>query len=205
MKKIISRCGSLCSECKYRVKFNCPTCHKSNGKQFWGNCDVAKCSIGKRIHDCSVCDDFACSILKEYSYDKEQGDNGKRIENLKSIKNKINTFIKDLEVIDPKKNKIVKQLRKIFNIKYPELGERFIYGGIGFYHNNELIGGIFVSKKHVSLTFSNGAQFKDPKKSLDGTGKYRRFLKIVDFKDIKIKEVGYFIDQAVSCEKKKKS
>ena len=86
MEKIIARCGINCSECEYREKLNCPTCHKTNGNPFWGECKVAKCNISKKLNNCSECSEFPCQLLKVFSYDKEQGDNGKRIETLKEIK-----------------------------------------------------------------------------------------------------------------------
>ncbi|MBN1618609.1 DUF3795 domain-containing protein [Candidatus Dojkabacteria bacterium] len=64
----------------------CPTCHNSNGCPFWGKCEVAMCSINKKLNDCSECGDFPCELLKKYAYDKEQGDNGKRIDNLRELK-----------------------------------------------------------------------------------------------------------------------
>jgi uncharacterized protein DUF3795 len=86
MKKIISRCGIDCSKCEYREKFNCPTCHKTNGKPFWGECELAKCNINKKFHNCSECNNFPCKLLKEFAYDKEQGDDGERIRNLEKLK-----------------------------------------------------------------------------------------------------------------------
>ena len=35
---------------------------------------------------CADCADFACELLKEFAYDKNQGDDGERIENLKAWK-----------------------------------------------------------------------------------------------------------------------
>jgi hypothetical protein len=87
MEKIISRCGIICSECAYREKVNCPTCHKTNGCPFWGECKLAKCSITKGLHDCSQCEQFPCELLKEFSYDPKQGDEGKRIKVLQELKN----------------------------------------------------------------------------------------------------------------------
>jgi hypothetical protein len=86
MNKIISRCGLICSDCDYREKFNCPTCHESNENPFWGECKVAKCSISRNLNNCSECEDFACELLTEFAFDKEHGDNGERIENLKNLK-----------------------------------------------------------------------------------------------------------------------
>lgn len=88
MKQIISRCGIICSECGYREKFNCPTCHKTGGKPFWGECKLAQCNISKGLNNCSECDEFSCKLLKDFAYDEKQGDNGKRIQTLESIKTK---------------------------------------------------------------------------------------------------------------------
>ena len=84
-KKIISRCGIICSECEFREKCKCPTCHKADGNPFWGECKVAKCNISKGLNNCSECANFPCELLISFAYNKEQGDNGKRIENLKAL------------------------------------------------------------------------------------------------------------------------
>jgi hypothetical protein len=72
-----------------------------------------------------------------------------------------------------------------------------MYGGIMFAVNED-VGGIFTSKKHVSFEFSKGVNFKDPKKILEGTGKFRRHLKLITLDDVNIKNVEYFIQQAIS-------
>ncbi len=87
MNEMAARCGIYCGDCDYREKMNCPGCNKAEGKIFWGECKLAKCSISKGIVNCSECSDLPCAMLTEFSYDKEQGDNGKRIENLEAWKN----------------------------------------------------------------------------------------------------------------------
>ncbi len=44
-----SRCGLLCSQCRYKEEVNCPGCvHMS--KPFWGeSCPVKACCEGKRL------------------------------------------------------------------------------------------------------------------------------------------------------------
>lgn len=80
---IESRCGILCSECEYKEQMNCNSCVNIN-KPFWGsNCPVKSCCESKNIKCCGVCNDFPCELLKQFAYDKEQGDNGKRIEQCK--------------------------------------------------------------------------------------------------------------------------
>ena len=75
-----SRCGILCGECDYREKMNCGGCVNIE-RPFWGDsCPVKSCCEGKGLEHCGMCGDFPCALLKQFAYDKEQGDNGKRIE-----------------------------------------------------------------------------------------------------------------------------
>ena len=77
---IESRCGILCSECEYREKVNCEGCVNIS-KPFWGDsCPVKDCCEGRGYAHCGQCLEFPCDLLNDFAYDKEQGDNGKRIE-----------------------------------------------------------------------------------------------------------------------------
>jgi len=77
---IESRCGILCRQCKYREPMNCAGCIAID-KPFWGEaCPVKSCCEGRGHEHCGQCDEFPCELLNEFAYDKEQGDNGKRIE-----------------------------------------------------------------------------------------------------------------------------
>ena len=80
---IESRCGLLCSACDYREQMNCKNCI-SITKPFWGDaCPVKSCCEERRHEHCGLCSDFPCDLLKQFAYDKEQGDDGKRIEQCK--------------------------------------------------------------------------------------------------------------------------
>jgi len=77
---IESRCGILCSECEYKEQINCGGCVHIT-KPFWGDsCPVKDCCEGKGLEHCGLCGDFPCDLLNQFAYDKEQGDDGKRIE-----------------------------------------------------------------------------------------------------------------------------
>ena len=77
---IESRCGLLCSLCEYREAMDCKGC-VSIAKPFWGDvCPVKACCEEKEQAHCGLCSDFPCELLTQFSYDKEQGDDGKRIE-----------------------------------------------------------------------------------------------------------------------------
>lgn len=77
---IESRCGIVCSACEYREKMSCKGCVNIT-KPFWGEqCPVKACCEGKKLENCGHCSNFPCQLLNKFAYDKEQGDNGKRIE-----------------------------------------------------------------------------------------------------------------------------
>ncbi|HWT75213.1 MAG TPA: DUF3795 domain-containing protein [Mobilitalea sp.] len=79
-----SRCGSLCNECSYKETMGCRGCVVMD-KPFWGDsCPVKACCEGKGLEHCGECSNLPCDLLIEYAYDKEHGDNGKRIEQCRS-------------------------------------------------------------------------------------------------------------------------
>jgi hypothetical protein len=108
----------------------------------------------------------------------------------------INDFIHDLLFMDKDKGEIVISLRKLVLEVAPDAKEEIKYGGLVFIINDILFCGIFVSKKHISVEFVNGAEMQDPDNFLEGGGKYRRHLKIFHYEDIKNKKVEYYIKQS---------
>ncbi len=77
-----SRCGILCSACEYREQMGCKGCTNIE-KPFWGDCPVMVCCESKSHTHCGECAEFPCSLLNQFAYDEQQGDNGKRIEQCK--------------------------------------------------------------------------------------------------------------------------
>lgn len=81
---IESRCGILCSECEYKESMGCQGCPYIE-KPFWGEgCPLKSCCEGKGKEHCGQCDAFPCEMLRQFSYDEQQGDGGKRIEQCKA-------------------------------------------------------------------------------------------------------------------------
>ena len=79
---IESRCGILCSECEYKEQTGCKGCLNID-KPFWGEgkgCPVKDCCESKGLLHCGRCTAFPCELLNSFAFDKEQGDDGKRIE-----------------------------------------------------------------------------------------------------------------------------
>lgn len=111
------------------------------------------------------------------------------------MNNKVEKFIADLEIVALPKLKLVNKLRDIFKKAKPKLEEKFIYGGIGMYLGEELVGGVWVYTKHVSIIFSEGRKLSDSDKILEGGGKYRRHIRIFEERDIEEKKVVDFVEQ----------
>ena len=83
-KQMIGRCGTYCGVCEWREKTSCPGCQECNGKPFWGNCAVAKCSIEKGLNHCGHCSDLPCEVLVAAYNTPGHEDNGERLLNLKN-------------------------------------------------------------------------------------------------------------------------
>jgi len=114
----------------------------------------------------------------------------------KSKNERVQKFIDEIRECDIEKFVILQKIRTILFANYPEINERIMYGGIMF-SLKEDFGGLFVRKNHISLEFSFGASMNDPQKILEGTGKFRRHLKIRSLSDIEDKKVEYFVEQAI--------
>ena len=84
---IESRCGLLCSECKYREIMKCEGCMKIK-KPYWDKkCPIKNCVEGKKLVHCGQCDRFPCKQLHEFAYDPATDSEGTRIEQLTDWQN----------------------------------------------------------------------------------------------------------------------
>lgn len=109
---------------------------------------------------------------------------------------RVQRFIADILSVDEFKGEILVSLRAMILHASPDVHEKIMYGGLVYLVNSELICGIFVRKKHVSLEFGFGMKMSDPEGFLEGSGKYRRHLKLMHEKDIVDKDVASFVIQA---------
>jgi len=119
----------------------------------------------------------------------------------KTSKNqKVQQFLDELMLIDPERYEILKEVRNCVLTYQSGVEEKFMYGGIVFYSNSEMISGVFAFKNHVTIEFSLGFQMKDPNKLLEGSGKFRRHLKFKSQAAIKEKQLSFYIKQAVNID-----
>jgi hypothetical protein len=114
----------------------------------------------------------------------------------KSKNEQVQKFLEEIMMFNDEQFIILQKLRGIVFKIYPKTNERMMYGGIMF-SLEEDYSGIFVRKNHVSFEFINGFTMNDQKKLLEGTGKFRRHLKIRSLEDIKNKKVDFFVKQSV--------
>ena len=114
----------------------------------------------------------------------------------KSKNEQVQKFLEEIMMFNDEQFIILQKLREIVFKIYPKTNERMMYGGIMFSLEDDF-GGIFVRKNHISFEFINGFTMKDPKKVLEGTGKFRRHLKIRLLEDIKDKNVDLFVRQVI--------
>ena len=103
-------------------------------------------------------------------------------------------FIESVKFDDESKYRLLAKVRKLVFENYPKTSERIMYGGIIFTLNDDF-GGVFVYKNHISFEFSYGFKLKDPKKVLDGNGKYRRHLKLKTDDKERLIDLDFFLKQ----------
>jgi len=114
----------------------------------------------------------------------------------RSNNEQVQEFLDDLKTQDKEKFLILQTLREIVFSNHVTTRERIMYGGIMFTLEEDF-GGLFVRKDHITFEFSSGISMKDPDKLLEGSGKFRRHLKIRTFSDIKAKKVDFFVKQSL--------
>lgn len=105
---------------------------------------------------------------------------------------RINRLIEDFEFINPELTEIISSLRKIILEVAPKSEEKVMYGGIVFI-SDRMFCGIFLRKKYVTIEFDRGNEMNNNQQHLEGTGKYRRHLKIYKKEDIEIKKAKNYI------------
>jgi hypothetical protein len=103
---------------------------------------------------------------------------------------------------DAVKVMIIDSLEELTIELAPDANLRPMYGGtvIELETDNpkSRIGGFYVYADYVSFEFAKGVQFEDPTGVLEGTGKFRRHVKLRGADDIKTKTCKRFLDQAVT-------
>ena len=111
----------------------------------------------------------------------------------KSENEQVQRHLEEIMMFNDEQFNILQKLREIVFKAYPKTNERIMYGGIMFSLNDDF-GGVFVRKNHVSFEFGNGFAMADPDKLLEGSGKFRRHLKIRSYQIFMIKRCLFLLN-----------
>lgn len=78
-----SRCGLDCENCPSYTAGDCVGCIELEEGNWAGNCEIKKCCEEKQLEHCGVCPGFPCDLLRNTSFDPDEGDDGERLVTLK--------------------------------------------------------------------------------------------------------------------------
>ncbi|GAA3945787.1 DUF1801 domain-containing protein [Allohahella marinimesophila] len=111
-------------------------------------------------------------------------------------KQRIEKLLNDIRSLNDEHFAIAQQLRQLALTTNPDVAEEIKYGGILFSVAGSPFCGIFSYAKHVSLEFTHGASLLDEYQCLEGSGQYRRHIKLHTVEDIAARHAGTFIASA---------
>ncbi|MDE1508073.1 DUF1801 domain-containing protein [Serratia nevei] len=90
---------------------------------------------------------------------------------------------------------IVQQVRRIATESGNGVTESVKYGGIMFSHS-QFFCGVFAYRNHVTVEFGQGHRLEDRYQQLEGSGQYRRHIKLHSPDEVKSKHLADYIQQA---------
>ncbi|TCM61438.1 uncharacterized protein DUF1801 [Acinetobacter calcoaceticus] len=110
---------------------------------------------------------------------------------------KVSKLLDDIQLLHPTFYTLVVAVREIIFDLDPLVTEEVKYGGILF-SKGTAFGGIFCYAKHVSMEFSSGATLADDYQQLQGSGKFRRHIKLRTCDDIHSTHLTEYISLALA-------
>jgi hypothetical protein len=108
----------------------------------------------------------------------------------------VEQWLNDLALANPARLELVQAARKVIYMQAPEASERVMYGGLMFSAPAPFCG-VFAYSEHVSVEFGRGCDLADPHGVLEGSGKFRRHIKLRSLADIKARHLADTVRQAV--------
>ncbi|MCH8498181.1 MAG: DUF1801 domain-containing protein [Marinobacter sp.] len=107
----------------------------------------------------------------------------------------VEQWLRDIQFTSPAQCPLVQDLRTLVRQLAPDARERVMYGGL-LYELGTAFCGIFPYKGHVSVEFSRGCDLEDAHGQLEGSGKWRRHVKLHSTDDIVTKHLETYLLQA---------
>jgi hypothetical protein len=115
----------------------------------------------------------------------------------------VDAFVDDIRLLGDARLEIVQAVRAMVKKKFKPFAEEVKYGGILFSSETQFCG-VFAYSGHVSVEFGHGAAIKDNLGHLEGSGKFRRHLKLSTLADIESKQLNQYLALALDAAKRAK-
>lgn len=110
---------------------------------------------------------------------------------------KVERFLQDLQLTHADLRDVVEAVRATVRAVAPDATEKMMYGGILFSAPRQFCG-VFAYSAHVSVEFGQGAEMKDTHGMLEGSGRFRRHIKLQNTNEISSKQLKDYIAQALA-------
>ena len=109
----------------------------------------------------------------------------------------VEVFLNDLQLANPARYALLLAARNAIRAVAPQAAERVMYGGLMFSAPAQCCG-VFAYAEHVSVEFGRGCDLEDAHGVLEGSGKFRRHIKLRDADDIAAKHLTDYVRQAAA-------
>lgn len=116
-----------------------------------------------------------------------------------TIDNAVGTLLADIGSTHGELLDVVQRVRQVVTATGGGVSESVKYGGIMFAHR-AFFCGVFAYSSHVTVEFGRGYLLEDHQRMLEGSGKYRRHIKLYSVADVETKHLASYVRQAYELE-----
>lgn len=110
----------------------------------------------------------------------------------------IQAILDDFRYLNPHNADIIDAVISLVHKTIPDTTEEVKYGGILF-TSGVVFSGVFSYRGHVTVEFAHGARITDTAGFLEGSGKFRRHIKLHSLEHIKEKQLSQYLKLALKA------
>ena len=114
-------------------------------------------------------------------------------------KKSVDALLDDIRYINEAHYQLVQEVRALVRDLVNTVSEEVKYGGILF-SSDVMFAGVFAYKEHVTVEFGQGAKIQDTFGFLEGSGKFRRHIKLKVTSDIEARRLAEYVRLALEVE-----
>ena len=114
-------------------------------------------------------------------------------------KKSVDALLDDIRYINEAHYQLVQEVRALVRDLVNTVSEEVKYGGILF-SSDVMFAGVFAYKEHVTVEFGQGAKIQDTFGFLEGSGKFRRHIKLKVTSDIEDRRLADYVRLALEVE-----